>query len=106
MSALAFRSRAYAAFRGVTLGLQVVIASAIQARFAGAFGLFVYLHATVFLHAMVLMRPRLFPGWYRALVSIPGAFFSAGTLLALPWALLAAFRLELPAPWLPYLLAL
>ncbi|HEY8947007.1 MAG TPA: metallophosphoesterase, partial [Polyangiaceae bacterium] len=33
------------------------------------------------------------------------AFFTAGTLLALPWAVLAAFGVALPAVWLPYALA-
>jgi hypothetical protein len=28
---------------------------------------------------------------YRALISVPSAFFGAGTLLSLPWVLLAAF---------------
>jgi hypothetical protein len=43
---------------------------------------------------------------YRALVSIPGALFGAGTLLALPWVLCAAFGVRLPAVWLPYACAL
>jgi predicted MPP superfamily phosphohydrolase len=48
------------------------------------------------------MRPLV----YRLLVSWPSAFFVAGTLLALPWALVAAFGLR---PWgveLPYLAAM
>jgi len=40
------------------------------------------------------------------LVSIPGAFFSAGTLLALPWVLLSAFGVHLPAAWAPYAVSL
>jgi predicted MPP superfamily phosphohydrolase len=43
---------------------------------------------------------------YRALVSIPGAFFGAGTLLSLPWVVLAAFGVQLPWVFLPYAVAL
>jgi predicted MPP superfamily phosphohydrolase len=100
------RSRAYATFRGVTLGMQVLFASALVGRFAGPlFPVFVYLHAAVFVSALVLVRPGPRPLVYRALVSMPAAFFSAGTLLALPWVLARAFGYDFPAVWLPYALA-
>ena len=101
-----FRSRAYAAFRAVLLGLQVLFASALLARFHVVWPLFVYGHAAVFVQSLALIRPGMRGLAYRALVSIPGAFFGAGTLLALPWVLLAAFGVALPAPWLPYAVAL
>lgn len=102
-----FRSRAYATFRGVTLGLQVLFALAIAHRFEGPwFWAFCYLHAAGFVSALLLIRPRLRSFAYRALVSVPAAFFSAGTLLALPWVLAAAFGFELPWVWLPYAAAL
>ena len=100
-----FRSRAYAAFRAVQLGLQVLISSAIASRFEWAWPLFAALQATVFLTALMLVGPRPRPLAYRALVSLPGAFFAAGTLLAWPWALLAAFGIHLPFVELPFLLA-
>jgi uncharacterized protein len=100
------RSRAYAIFRGVQLGLHTSIALALAPRFAWAWPLFLYLHVLVYLHALVLVRPRLMPLWYRALVSVPAAFFGAGTLLALPWALATAFGATPWAAWLPYALAL
>jgi predicted MPP superfamily phosphohydrolase len=100
------RSRAYATFRGVTLGLHVLFASALVGRFTGPLlAAFVYLHAAVFASSLVLVRPRPRPFVYRALVSMPAAFFSAGTLLALPWVLARAFGYDLPAVWLPYALA-
>jgi predicted MPP superfamily phosphohydrolase len=68
--------------------------------------IFVYLHASVYLHSLSLVRPQLRPLWYRALISLPSAFFGAGTLLALPWAVAAAFGWHLPAVWLPYAAAL
>ncbi len=99
------RSRAYAIFRGITLALQVLFASALVHRFEGALPLFYYLHAAVFVQALGLVRPRMRSLTYRALVSIPGSFFAAGTLLALPWVLGSAFGFDLPAVWLPYLAA-
>jgi predicted MPP superfamily phosphohydrolase len=38
-------------------------------------------------------------------VSLPAAFFSGATLLALPWAVALAFGFQLGAPWLPYSVA-
>lgn len=106
-AALAFRSRAYAAFRGVTLGLQVLFAIAIVHRFEGPwFWVFVYLHAAGFVSALFLIRPRLRSLVYRTLISVPAAFFSAGTLLALPWVIASAFGFDLPAVWIPYAAAL
>jgi predicted MPP superfamily phosphohydrolase len=101
-----FRSRAYASFRAVQLGLHTLIAIGIAPAFGQLFPLFLGLHALVYLQAMLLIRPRLRPLWYRALLSIPAAFFSAGTLFALPWGLAAVFGWKLPLPGLPYALAL
>lgn len=101
------RSRAYATFRGVTLGLQVLFALAILHRFEGPwFWAFSYLHAAGFVSSLLLIRPKLRSFAYRALVSVPAAFFSAGTLLALPWVLAAAFGFDLPFVWIPYAAAL
>jgi predicted MPP superfamily phosphohydrolase len=100
------RSRAYAIFRGVQLGLHTVIATALAPRFAWAWPLFLYLHALVYVQALVLVRPRLMPLWYRALASVPASFFGAGTLLAFPWAVATAFGATPWFPWLPYLIAL
>jgi hypothetical protein len=105
-SAWHFRSRSYAIFRAVLLGLQVLFASALFARFHTVWPFFVYGHASVFVQSLALIRPRMRGVVYRALISIPGAFFGAGTLLALPWVLLGAFGLQLPLPWLPYAVAL
>jgi uncharacterized protein len=106
LAALALRSRAYAVFRGIHLGLHTLIAVAVAPSSPTLLPAFALLHGLVYVQALVLVRPRLRPFWYRALVSIPAAFFGAGTLLALPWALAAAFGWQVPALWLPYLLAL
>lgn len=104
--AAARRSRPYAVFRGVQLGLHTLFACALLPRFAGVLPIFLYLHAVVYVQAAVLVRPVLRPLWYRAVVSVPAAFFGAGTFLALPWALAAALGWSLPFVWLPYVLAL
>jgi predicted MPP superfamily phosphohydrolase len=103
-----FRSRLYGIFRSITLGVHTLITCAL-APFVlhTALGpLFLWLHACVFLQSIALIRPRLRPLWYRVLISVPGAFFSAGTLLALPWAIMSAFTDQLWGLWLPYALAL
>lgn len=96
------RSRAYATYRGITLALQVLFASALLPRFASVLPAFYYLHAAVFVQAIGLVRPRMRSLPYRALISVPGAFFAAGTILALPWVLASAFGFDLPAVWLPF----
>ena len=106
LTALVFRSRAYALFRGIHLGLHTLIALALVPSAGWALPPFAALHALVYVQALALVRPQLRPLWYRALVSIPAAFFGAGTLLALPWAVATLFGWSLPLLWLPYLLAL
>jgi predicted MPP superfamily phosphohydrolase len=96
------RSRAYAIFRGITLGLQVLFAAALVHRFQGVLPLVYYLEATVFVQSLGLIRPRMRSLAYRALISVPGAFFAAGTLLALPWVVARALGFDLPGVWVPY----
>jgi predicted MPP superfamily phosphohydrolase len=99
------RSRAYATFRGITLGFQVLFAASLVHRFQSVLPLFYYLHAAVFVQSLGLIRPRMRSLGYRVLVSVPGAFFAAGTLLSLPWVLARAFGFDLPGVYLPYLAA-
>jgi predicted MPP superfamily phosphohydrolase len=101
----ALRSRMYAIFRAVTLGLQVLFAATLAYRFEHVFWLYCYLHAAVFVQAVGLIRPRMRSWPYRALISVPGAFFAAGTLLSLPWVLARAFGFDLPGVYLPYVAA-
>ena len=104
--AWAFRSRTYATFRAIALGFEVLFASTLFPRVHEFWPLFLYGHVALFTQSLALIRPRLRPLPYRALVSIPGALFGAGTFLALPWVLLAAFGVRLPGLWAPYAVAL
>ncbi|HVJ19434.1 MAG TPA: metallophosphoesterase [Polyangiaceae bacterium] len=107
-AAWGFRSRLYGIFRGVTLGVHSLIACALAPFLLATplWPLVLWLHVCVFLQSLALIRPRLRSLWYRALISVPGAFFSAGTLLALPWAIMSAFSDQLWGLWIPYALAL
>lgn len=101
-----FRSRTYAIFRAIALGLSVLFASVLFPRAHAVWPLFLYGYVAMFVQSLALIRPRLRPLPYRVLVSIPGALFGAGTSLALPWVLLAAFGVRLPGVWVPYAVAL
>ncbi|MEP7051253.1 MAG: metallophosphoesterase, partial [Pseudomonadota bacterium] len=105
-AAWSFRSRTYAFFNGVALGLQVLFASTLFPRFHAVWPFFVYAQAALFVQSLALVRPRMRGLAYRALISVPGAFFGAGTLLTFPWVLGAAFGLRLPGVWVPYAVAL
>lgn len=106
LTAAVLRSRAYAIFRGISLGLHSLIAVALVHRMGPLWPAFWFLHVCVHVHALALVRPHMRSLPYRALISIPAAFFSAGTLLAFPWAIAAAFGVDLVAVFVPYALAL
>jgi uncharacterized protein len=99
------RNRRFAAFVGILLGIYSLSAVAMAPAFAHFMPAYVALHVAVYLNFISLARPRMRPLLYRALVSWPASFFVAGTLLALPWAVLSAAGFSPWAPWLPYALA-
>jgi predicted MPP superfamily phosphohydrolase len=101
-----FRSRAYAIFRGVMLGVYTLVALAVLPR-TGPWALpALYLHLTVYLQALLLVWPRLRPLPYRLLVSLPGLYFGAAVLLAFPWAILRGLGFEPYGLWIPFALSL
>jgi uncharacterized protein len=105
VAAWAFRSRAYAAFAAVVLGLPTVVGLSLRPHL-GSLGLAIpYLQAALALHLCMLMaRPRMRPLWFRAAVSIPGLWFAACTFLAIPWALAVAVGLPPWGAWVPFVL--
>jgi predicted MPP superfamily phosphohydrolase len=104
-AAAIWRTRAYAMFRGVLLGIQILIAMGLWSHLGVAWPLFAFAHATTFLSALMLIRPRMRPFAYRVLVSWPEATYQAGTLLAMPWAIAFAVGFSPPGFWAGYALA-
>jgi predicted MPP superfamily phosphohydrolase len=105
VTAGAIRSRPFAMFVGVLVGIYSLVAAAMAPSFVTIMPLFVAFHAAVYVNFLALARPRMRPLAYRLVVSWPASFFVAGTLLAIPWAVLTAVGLHPWAPWLPYALA-
>ncbi|MCA9520711.1 MAG: metallophosphoesterase [Myxococcales bacterium] len=100
------RSRAFALYSAVSLGLQVAIWSALFPD-AGPLRIpFALCQALVFVHYLRLVWPRMRSTAYRAAVSIPALWFAAGTLLAFPWAIAVAVGLTPYGWWLPYAICL
>ena len=99
------RTRPFAMFVGVLLGIYSLSAVSLAPAFARMLPVYAALHVAVYVHFIVLSRPRMRPLAYRLFISWPASFFVAGTLLALPWAVLFAAGLSPWAPWLPYALA-
>lgn len=105
VTAAAVRNRAFATFVGVLGGIYSLVSLAMASSFTSVLPLYAALHVTVYVSFLALSRPRMRPLVYRLVVSWPAAFFTAGTLLAIPWAVLTAVGLHPWAPWLPYALA-
>ena len=105
VSALVLRNRTFATFVGVLVGIYSLVAAAMAPAFTAVLPVFCAFHAVVYVNFLALARPRMRPLPYRVLVSWPASFFVAGTLLAIPWAILAALGFHPWVPWLPYALA-
>ncbi len=100
------RGRQFATFAGVVAGIYSLIALELAPVFARVAPLALALHVAVYVNFLMLTRPRMRPLAFRVMISWPGAFFWAGTLLALPLAVARAVGLE--PGWflgLPYALA-
>ncbi len=108
LNARLFRGPQFAVFAAVIVGLYTgaAVAFAPLARPQLLWPVFVALHATVYLHLLLLARPRMRPLWYRLLISIPASTFMGGTVLSLPWGIAARLGVPLWLPELPYALAL
>lgn len=104
VAARTLRGRQFATMAGILLGIYSLLALAMEPSFRAIEPAFAALHVAVYINFIALSRPRLRSLPYRLLVSWPAAFFSAGTLLSLPWALPLAFGFHPWAPWFPYAL--
>jgi predicted MPP superfamily phosphohydrolase len=99
------RGRRTAARFALRVGLYSLVALAVAPLAARVLPLFVALHVVAYVHFAGRARPRMRSLAYRLLVSFPAAFFVAGTVLALPWAVAAALGFHPWAAWLPYALS-
>ena len=91
-----------AIFVGVLLGIYSLIANAFASRVGVLLPIYAYLHATVYVTFAMLARPKMWPLAYRIFVSWPGSWFLGSTMLAFPWAIVAAFGLRPLGFWVPY----
>ena len=105
VTARVVRSGAFATFVAILVGIYSLLAIALAPSFRTILPVYAALHLTVFVNFLALTRPRMRSLPYRLLVSWPAAFFTAGTLLGLPWGIAAALGFQPWAPWVPYLLA-
>ncbi|WP_437638414.1 metallophosphoesterase [Sorangium sp. So ce854] len=99
------RGRLYAKFVGVLLGIHTLIACALFRHVGPLAPAFAYLHGAVYLHFLLLSRPRMRPVAYRALVSIPASYFVAAVFLSFPWAIAAGLGATPHGLWVPFVLA-
>ncbi len=99
------RNRFFAIFAAVLLGMQGLSAVALFPTFERVWPLYVYLQLAVHVHFVSLCRARMRPLAWRALVSVPGLFFTAGSVLAIPWAVTSAIGFTPHLAWLPFAVA-
>ncbi len=104
--ALAFaRSLAYGFLVMLELSFAILVGNALRGWMGPLDPLILYLQVAICLHvAYLIVRPSLRSKPFRALVSIPGLWFSASSFLALPWGMAAALGYEPVLAWLPFVL--
>lgn len=104
--ALAFtRSLAYGFLVMLELSFAILVGNALRGWMGPFDPVILYLQIAICLHvAYLIVRPSLRSKPFRALVSIPGLWFSASSFLALPWGMVAALGYEPTLAWLPFLL--
>ena len=96
------RGRTFALFAGILLGIHTSVSIAIAPYFEAVFPLYAYLQAAVYVHFVLLVRPRMRSLAYRAFISVPSSFFVAGVFLSFPWAIASAFGAELGYLFIPF----
>jgi predicted MPP superfamily phosphohydrolase len=95
----------FARFAGVFLGLHSLLACGIVRHTGVLFPVFCALQLALVVHLLALTAPRMRPLAYRLIVSLPSQYFAAGTFLAFPWAIVAAFGVRPVGLWVPYAIA-
>ncbi|MBK8173283.1 MAG: metallophosphoesterase [Sandaracinaceae bacterium] len=108
LAAYFVRGRPYAMFVSIIVGVYTFSATSFAPIVADTlvWPAFATLHVSVYVHLLLLARPRMRPLWYRVFVSIPASFFVAGAVLSLPWGILIRLGFHPWVPWLPFAVAL
>jgi predicted MPP superfamily phosphohydrolase len=86
-------------------GIQALLSIAVVPRLGWPEPLTIALQLAAYVPLLRLRTRGLRPPLYHALVSLPGAWWVAGTLLSLPWAISIAIGHPLPFGWLPFVIA-
>lgn len=101
-----WRSRQFGLFSLIVLAFPTLGGFALRGALGGMADAVVVFQLLADLHfAALLLRPRMRSRPFRWLVSIPGLWFAAGTLLALPWLVIAAFGVHPAGAFVPFVLA-
>jgi predicted MPP superfamily phosphohydrolase len=101
------RNRLFGVFAIVVLGFPTYVGVALREHVGVFTWLVPALQAAAFVHfGALLLRQSMRPLWFRALVSIPGMWFVACSLLALPWAIAASIGVTPHGWWIPFVIGL
>ncbi len=99
------RSRLYGIFATVVLMFPTLVGNALRESFGVLAPAVIYFQLAAFVHfGAMVVRPTLRGRLFRAIVSVPGLWFVAGSLLAFPWAILAGLGFSPWGAWIPYAL--
>jgi predicted MPP superfamily phosphohydrolase len=104
--AAAMRSRFFAIFTAIVVGLQSLIAATVVPELPVPPALVIGLQALVYLYFLRLARPRMGTALWRWGVALPAQVWAGGALLAAPWAVAQGFGARWGAPWAPFAAAL
>jgi predicted MPP superfamily phosphohydrolase len=99
------RGRPFVFFVAILLGIYTLVATGLASHTGIFFPAFACLHATVYVNFAFLARPRMRSLAFRVLVSWPASWFLGSTLLAFPWAIVAAVGFRPLGFFVPYALA-
>ena len=100
------RGRPFVFFVAILTGVYTLIAANLAPYTGALFPAFASLHAVVYASFIFLARPRMRPLAFRVLVSWPSSWFLGSTLLAFPWAIIAACGLRPLGLFVPYAVAM
>jgi predicted MPP superfamily phosphohydrolase len=106
LNARVVRGKLFAIFGAIVLGVHSLSAAALLGASTAWLPLFATLQVATILHFFALARPRMWTWPWRMLVSWPASIFVASSLLAIPWSVSAAIGYPLPAPYIPFVLAI